>query len=406
MYTLQDYEIEEEKNASKKDSGYSIHTFEVVIPLSQDSFIKYRFLLEACCTKQDARSGYHNRYYHMCMNRCLNSAYANYFTCFDNEDLFRLGISNLCLIEKKYITPDYQAVTGRMYIAFQVNPRILLGHTENKYICIVPCSEIGQVLPALYTALKAFGFEDAVLMAAEIKRLDLCANIRLKDQPAIERYLKLLRKGGHYRGLNTKEIPIDPISHRQKHPKNEVRYVNGARSRDGIRETLSIYLKYPQMQEKSWLYNAGEIEQAKGQMRFELRVKASKLRYLEKKYGCTSSIQLIDAAQDIGKDIFCAYLGGIYGTGKFVKTSHAIEIVERAACHKKQVKDRMVQIIRQTRKTDMAEAFRPLPLQQRYLFKDYFNRLGISPVTFPDSWKEESFENPAAYILYNNVNER
>ena len=113
----------------------------------------------------------------MCMKRCLNSAYANYFTCFDNEDLFRLGISNLCLIEKKYITPDYQAVTGRMYIAFQVNPRILLGHTENKYICIVPCSEIGQVLPALYTALKAFGFEDAVLMAAEIKKLDLFAEV-------------------------------------------------------------------------------------------------------------------------------------------------------------------------------------------------------------------------------------
>lgn len=405
MYTLQDYKIEEEKNAGRKDNGYSIHTFEVAIPLSQESFIKYKTLLETRCTKQDARSGYRNRYYNKCLERCPGSAYANYFTCFDNEGLFRLGISGLCLMEGKYITTGYQTNTGRICIAFQVNPRILLGHTENKYICIVPGSEIGQVIPALFSVLKAFGFEDAVLMAAEIKRLDFCANIRLKGQPAAERYLKLLRKGGHYRGLNTKEMPLDPVSRRHKHPKNEARYVNGAYSRSGIRETLSIYLKYPQMQEKSCLYDTGELEQAKGQVRFELRVKAPKLRYLENKYGYGASVQLLGAAQDIGSNILGAYLAGIYGTGKFVKTSHALEIVKQAS-HQSQVKDRMTQIIRQARKTDMAEAFHLLPRQQRYLFKAYFNRLGISPVTFPDSWEEESFENPAAYILDNNVNER
>ena len=68
MYTLQDYEIEEEKNAGRKNNGYSIHTFEVVIPLlNQDAFIKYKSLLENRCTKQDARSGYHNQHYYMCL---------------------------------------------------------------------------------------------------------------------------------------------------------------------------------------------------------------------------------------------------------------------------------------------------------------------------------------------------
>ncbi len=407
MYTLQDYEIEEEKNAGRKNNGYSIHTFEVVIPLlNQDAFIKYKSLLENRCTKQDARSGYHNQHYYMCLKKRLTHAFANHYTCFDNEDLFRLGISNLCLMKGKYITPDYQANTGKMFISFQVNPRILLGHTENKYICIIPCSEIEQVIPALFATLRTFGFEDDVLIATEIKRLDLCANIRLKDQPAAERYLKLMRKGGHYRGLNTKEMPLDPVSHRHKHPGNEVRYVNGSYSRNGIRETLSIYLKYPQMQERSYLYDAGEIEQAKGQVRFELRVKAPKLRYLKKKYARPTSIQLLDAVQDIGIDILGAYLGGIYGTGKFVKTSHAIELVKQTNCHHKQVKGIMSQIIRQARKTDIAEAFHILPPQQRYMFKTYFNRLGISPVTFPDSWEEEAFENPATYILNNNVNER
>ena len=144
------------------------------------------------------------------------------------------------------------------------------------------CSGLEYPTFALFGYLTNFRVWRWRFIATEIKRLDLCANIRLKDQPAAERYLKLMRKGGHYRGLNTKEMPLDPVSHRHKHPENEVRYVNGSYSRNGIRETLYIYLKYPQMQERSYLYDAGEIEQAKGQVRFELRVKAPKLRYLKK----------------------------------------------------------------------------------------------------------------------------
>lgn len=125
-------------------------------------------------------------------------------------------------------------------------------------------------MPTLINTLTPYGFEESDLKLAIINRMDLCANIGLESQEAAEQYLKLLRRGGAYMGLKFKEMPIDPVSHRRKHPPNEVRYVNRPISGNSTREMLSIYLKHPQMEEKSYKYDPNEIELAKGQIRFEL----------------------------------------------------------------------------------------------------------------------------------------
>lgn len=397
----------EEKNAGIKDNYYSIHTFELKIPLDIHSFSKYKLSLESCCIENSQRKGYRNRYYYFRRKNPNKTAHANYFTCYDNEDLFSSGISDISIIEQRLTGGEYynNDKTVSASITFQVNPRILLGYTKNKYISIIPDDEIENIMPTLINTLTPYGFEESDLKLAIINRMDLCANIDLENQESAEQYLKLLRRGGTYMGLKVKEMPIDPVSHRRKHPPNEVRYVNRPIFGNSTREMLSIYLKHPQMEEKSYKYDPNEIELAKGQIRFELRIHMKKLPYLAKKYGCKISNELLNMSRAMGADIFSKYLEGLYGKGKFVKFSRVIELIEQTS-HHREIKDTMIEIVNQTRKCDMADAFRPLTTLKKSQFRKYFNELGISPVSFPDSWERESFENPVTYVMTKNVNSR
>lgn len=386
----------------KKNASYSIHTFELEIPLEKEFYKQYKSMLDSCCTYQPDRS--------RCIMsnfRCKNERHTTgqHVCCYNNEDLFKLGISNICFIERRIPGADGYLFTASACITFRVNPRILLGYTENKYICIVPDRELDRILPALAYAWEPYGLEAEILHRAVIKRLDICTNILLKDQAAAEKYLKLLRKGGYYRGLDTKIMPVDKISHRRMHPPNEVRYRNAPARGFRIRETLSIYLKHAQMMENAFLYSTDEIKLAEGQIRFELRICRSKASYLKTRYGCGCSGDLIGSAKIIGTDILAKYLNGLYGTGKFVKTGQAVRLIQESR-HRYPVQCRMVKIIEDTRHKDIAYAFRMLTSEEKCRYRKYFNELGISPITFPDSWEADVFENPAAYIMMNNVNER
>lgn len=402
MDNVQEADIVSKKNAGKRNNYYSIHTFEVKIPLGIKAFVEYKVLLENCCKSRKDRSNCCNKFYYDSWRKNV-SAHVNYFTCYDNDELFGRGISDIRLVEKRVFV-DHNGVTISAGITFHVNPRKLLGHYENPYICIVPGSEAGMIIPALFKVLKSYGFKEKELRTAAIRRLDICANIDMGKQESAECYLGLMRRGGYYMGLDDKEMPMDPVSHRRRHPPNEVRYVSRTVSRGGVRETLSIYLKHSQMQENRSRYSAEEIERAKGQVRFELRIGSDKVSYLTEKYKCASSLALISMPGEIGEDILSRYLEGLYGKGKFIKFSRAVKLIRHTSSHRKAVKEKMIQIVEQTRKTDMADAFHSLSAGSQY--RNYFNELGISPITLRDSWRVEEFEHPVTYILTRNVNER
>lgn len=404
MDSVQEAHIAEEKNAGHKKSFYSIHTFEIRMPLSPDNQRRYELFLEKYCVHNEKRTNYRNRLYFSYFQYCQNYRYANNFTCYDNENLFRLGISDICMVKKNYLLYGTYICNVEYSITFRVNPRILLDFPDNKYIRIVPCDELENIMPALISVFKPYGFQQNDLERAFIKRLDICANINLGDQYLAEKYLKLLRKGGFYMGLRSRFMPVSPKSHRRMHPPNEVRFIN--RSADSYTlETLSVYLKHPQMLEHSARYDAGEIERAKGQIRFELRTCSRKNIYLRKKYGCDVPTDLISSAEIIGSDIFTKYLEGLYGKGKFVKYSRAVELIEKAENHHKATKDTMIQMVNQARNTDLSDAYGILPPEKIFWFRKYFNDLGISPITLRDSWKADFFENPVVYIRTRNVNE-
>ena len=404
MDSVQKTHMEEEKNAGHRNSSYSIHTFEIRMPLNPDNQRRYELFLEKDCVHNKKRTNYRNQLSYSACKHCQNNPYANYFTCYDNEMLFKRGISDICMVEKRHFVYMEYLWSVEYSITFRVNPRILLNFPDNKYIRIVPCGELENIMPALIHILMPYGFQQNDLEKAFIKRLDICANINLGDQRQAEEYLKLLRKGGFYRGMRSKFMPMDPKSHRRMHPPNEVRFIN--QSADSYKlETLSVYLKHPQMLEHSARYDAGEIECAEGQIRFELRICSRKIIYLRKKYGCNVPTDLISSAEIIGSDIFTNYLEGLYGKGKFVKYSRAAELIEKAEGHYRATKDIMMQMVNQARRTDLSDAYDMLPPDKIFWFRKYFNELGISPITLRDSWKADSYENPVVYIRTHNVNE-
>lgn len=406
MDSAQESYITKEKNANYSKNFYSIHTFEIRIPLKPDIQTKYMKFINNHCIPNHARTNYRNQmYFYVCRHNNASKKYVNSFYCYDNEKLFRQGISDICIVEKNIVCLRSFIIRAESSITFRINPRILLGYPDNKYICIVPCHELENIMSALARILAPYGFGQNDLENAFIKRLDICANINLGEQRLAEQYLKLLRKGGFYRGFRSKYMPMNSKSHRPMHPPNEVRFINQSAGRYTL-ETLSIYLKHPQMLENSSRYNADEIDRAKGQIRFELRISSRKNIYLRKKYGCDVPTDLISAAEIIGSDIFSKYLEGIYGKGTFVKYSRALELIRQSDNHHKSTKDIMMQIVEQTRKTDLADAFYSLPPEKISWYRKYFNELGISPITLRDSWNIDAFENPIVYIMTHNVNER
>lgn len=96
--------------------------FELKIPLDIHSFSKYKLSLESCCIENSQRKGYRNRYYYFRRKNPNKTAHANYFTCYDNEDLFSSGISDISIIEQRLTGGEYynNDKTVSASITFQV----------------------------------------------------------------------------------------------------------------------------------------------------------------------------------------------------------------------------------------------------------------------------------------------
>ncbi len=395
-----------EKNAGKrKTEKYSVHTFEGCIELDPRQIRVYKRKLEHHFKYSPGRTKERNKWYKEWNENPKRTGYCEQFTCYDNQELFEQGVSNVCIEEIKYAERmTHEVWCQRCFLVFQVNPRRLLGEKDYLYICIAPVARLPEVLPVLCEKLELYGINKVDSSRMKIRRLDYCSNIQLESQEAAERYLKLLRKGGYYRGYNYKYRMYDMRQKRMVYPWNEVRYQNAAPAARR-REELSIYLKYPQIKKSGKNCDREELEAAKGQIRIEQRVWRAKLNYLETKYEYESLEEFFEASHEIGAEMLETYLYALYGTGKFVRYKKAIEKI-RASNHRLAVKERMEWVINQTKKEDFGEACKGLDSNKKSELKKYFNELGISPITLRDSWEEEEFENPVTYIQTQNVNER
>jgi len=397
-------DFSKEKSAIKNaNNNYSVHTFEIAIELDTSYVPEVKSMLVLNFTENKLRSKLKNGQFYKWVNS-REPGFCNRYTCYDNEELFEYGIMDVHIVEVMRKEYENVVTVWRSFLRFRINPRPLLGHSDNRYICITPAEELLLVIPKLKDILSEYGINAYMFECLYVRRIDYCCNIDLGSQKSAERYLKLLRKGGFYRALNFKPKILDKKQHRYVYPRNEVRYINGSWNACR-REELSIYLKYSQMSESDKNYDTAELETAKGQIRIELRVELPKLRYLQKKYECYEPGRLMGSSGEIGENLLNVYLYGLYGSGKFVSVSEALKRIDTSS-HRPAIKKRLAGIVLTTRHADFMEACEPYSTSEKSEIRKYFNNLGISPITLPDSWEEKEFANPVNYIKTNNVNKR
>ena len=396
-------EDNKEKN-NAINGGCSIHTFEMCITPTAETLGLYLDILKTRFKYNAGRSYQDNEEYRKKENlRYAAPVYLARYRCYDNDELFEHGLSFFCLKETIRVEGFSKEVIYRD-IMFQVNPRILLGHSEYKYICIVPQNEIELIVDRLVEILKPLGFLESDIRFAVITRLDVCTNITLDSQEEARAYLKCLRKGGYYKRLYLKDKRFSETAHRYVYLNNEVKFVSRDPKPQRIRQEISIYTKHDQMENSEKGYDEDEIITAEGQIRFEFRLFRRKINYLLEKYRCNVEFELVLMSEAIGVDELLDRLAGLYGTGKMLKKEAAVSKIDKST-HRLSVRNVMKRIIEDTRKNNMVYAFDEYGGDKSRIMS-YFNQLGISPITIPASWEIEEFENPLTYIKTRNVNER
>ena len=238
----------------------SIHTFEMCIPLMQDSMERYLKMLNTRFIYNAGRTYSENKEYRERLKKSyVSPVMLTRYRCYDNNDLFENGLSFFCLKEKVIAGDIYNGETVHRDIMFQVNPRILMGHKEFKYICIVPGNEVGMIVDRLVDLLLPYGCLENDIRTAVITRLDICSNITLDDQIQAKAYLHCLRKGGYYKGLYLNDKVFSRTAHRKVYRQNEVKFTGRNPKPRRIRQEISIYTKHDQMEGSNKPYDLDEV---------------------------------------------------------------------------------------------------------------------------------------------------
>ena len=319
-------------------------------------------------------------------------------------NLFDIGISKI-RVEEHYV--ERMFVCG--YLCFKLNPRLLLGYTDYKSICIVPANELENVIPALKSAWTKY-LDEEIVERAILLRVDFCANIMMDSQDQAKRYMKLLAFGKEPTGME-----YTYFYNKKQHRK--VRFHNGI-TLTGKQCELSIYLKQDQMinqnENQNGYHDEAEIQIAEGQIRFELRVKRRKINYISGKYlECPDTAEFFANTAFLSKKFLIKYLLMMYGSGRFVKLSDARNMIMTDRSLHMNTRRNYIRLLEEIKCSGFDKYFHDLRILDKNAYdtvlrfrREIENKFGISLITMPECWPEKYFENPLTYTKFQNVNER
>ncbi len=365
--------------------NYSVHTFEFWLPID---IYKREIVYQQIKSKLSIDVYRSNKYINNFANK---NGIRREVRCF--KGLEKQGIKRIEFV----IIRGVDGAIYNVYLTAIVNPRKLLGYEKYRDVCIVPERDLGKICEKLVAELVKLGFNEVCILECHLARIDFCANFQMENQKQAERYLKILKKGRQVYGMHWKK-EYDSIGHRQSFPDNEATQM-------GENNDMSIYLKAAQMEENRKYFDLSEIKMAEGQIRIELRTFRRKIHYLEKRFDAYSTSEFLACASEIGSKYMMKYLRLIYGEGRILKRTKALNVIWNS---KKSAESKalMERVVMETKTHDFDFAWQNATEEERRKILPLFNSLGISPITIPDSWEEEYFENPLWYIETANVNER
>lgn len=284
------------------------------------------------------------------------------------------------------------------YVLLLVNPQKLLGKDQFYITEIVKqsnldkiCKCIDFILSELCPHLSAFSSH------RKFSRIDYCTNLWFLSNDIAQEYLRLLKAAWIPYNFSMDER-YDPIQHRQVPGKYD--FSIKCKSYE-----FSFYLKQKQMlsRKSDFNYPDDEIAHADGQLRMELRANRRKLHRIQKTSMYTEEA-LITEAPNLSIPTFSKNISYMYGSGDFYSYSEAKNIIKHSPFSKK-AKEQLLYILKEVKKYRSLDPDKNglNPQKLRRYIKEYFNVLGLSPITIPKRYSFDYYPNPLQYIFKNNT---
>lgn len=278
------------------------------------------------------------------------------------------------------------------WMDIKINPRWMFHKDNHPFVYIASKKDLKSSYKRIAQFLEASAINEISSEAFYIQRADYCVNIDLGSQDCVKEYMRLMKKGAYPYNAERKEEYSK--SGKRKVPTKDS-FTVGSNSFE-----FSIYDKYRQLCKETDKYAEGEIREAEGMIRIELRVKRPKIKYDGKKGRYNNTLEFLSHAGDIAEDNIPRYIKKAYGSGKFVKLKEAKQMIENSK-YKKKTKEKMTEILDKVSKSNLQE------VKQSYgkSFSKHmkrFNDLGISPVTIEKRSRIKEFPGPLYFIEYKN----
>lgn len=359
--------------ADNKDAAqfYSVHTFEIFMLLLKDEYVQCKRILYEFCDKYNLS--------------CYKSTPdIDCYKIFKQEGftLFR--------------TWRFISNSGCQYgINIIINARKLLGYKKYAHVCIAPVGDMPKLMPALYDKLNHIGLRFLDYNRFHLKRLDLCANIRLGTTEEFDAYMRLICKGKNAYG-STLFLCYDKRQKRMVAPKYSFTLT-------GSTFEISIYAKQIQMLDSENYYSAEEVQFSENQLRIELRFINQKNNELIRQY--QSLDNLICHIPEIGHKYIVQYLNAMYGKGDFCRFDIAAQQIETSNFHSA-TKQKMRKFMKAAAKGSLNDAINKFGTKLSDSMLYHFNQLHISPITLPVRSRFALLPHPLHYITNQNVNHR
>lgn len=356
---------------------FSIHTFEIVCDMSKSVFME---LMDAFFDFREKMKG-------EAIPIFSEKVKGYRFTCLKKQGINQVSFKMIGDGEFVY----------KWRVSFKVNPRQLLGMQGHPFIHIVPPEHLEEIPELLDSIIQEIcpGFL-SIFHCGKIVRIDYCTNILMKSKSRAKKYLNILRQG-YFPSYLTPDMAYDKI-------KKKKMFKHGRMTLKSTYYTFEAYLKNEQMKQSRYKYDEDEMKEAESQIRFEFRAKYRKILELKKKYNIDTEAEFLWTSPQIAEIEFNRILKGIYGSGDFYNTEEAKKRIWDSS-YKEPVKLQMIMIIQKTKEQkSLTNVLKMLDLQchERRKYFNYFNELGISPITFGKPGCH--YKNPLTYIKENNVN--
>lgn len=354
------------KNAAQ---FYSVHTFEISMPLSKNEYIRCKGILYEFCHA-------HGLSYYK------HSPDTDSYKIFKKEGFTLLH------------TWRFISTGGCQYgMNIIINARKLLGYKKHANICIAPAEDMPRIMPAIHEKLNLIGLHFLDYSRFRLNRLDLCTNIKLGSPVEFEEYLRLICKGKNIYG-STVLLCYDQKQKRRIAPKSSFTLA-------GATFEISLYAKQVQMLASGSQYSREELQSAQDQLRIELRFMSQKNSELIGLY--QNLDRLICHVPEIGHKYIGQYLNAIYGKGDFYRFDIAAQLIEDSRFHP-ETKQEMRKFMKAVAKKSLSDAVDKFGAGLADSMLSHFNQLHISPITLPVRSSYAFLLHPLRYIETQNVN--